>query len=98
MLTQDRCKFALTPTRIDRKSTRLNSSHQIISYAVFCLKKQKVINNRDKVIANYRSVLIAVNYDATIIYVRQLERKVHKQLHYHYTLFHLIIEDRICGL
>src|SRR5207244_5275475 len=25
-------------TRIDRKSTRLNSSHQIISYAVFCLK------------------------------------------------------------
>src|SRR5258708_15632429 len=25
--------------RIDRKSTRLNSSHQIISYAVFCLKK-----------------------------------------------------------
>src|SRR5438552_5600043 len=27
--------------RIDRKSTRLNSSHQIISYAVFCLKKKK---------------------------------------------------------
>src|SRR5258708_29486922 len=25
----------------DRKSTRLNSSHQIISYAVFCLKKKK---------------------------------------------------------
>src|SRR5258708_29350821 len=27
--------------RVDRKSTRLNSSHQIISYAVFCLKKKK---------------------------------------------------------
>src|SRR5207244_11696543 len=27
--------------RTDRKSTRLNSSHQIISYAVFCLKKKK---------------------------------------------------------
>src|SRR5258708_26753954 len=27
--------------RPDRKSTRLNSSHQIISYAVFCLKKKK---------------------------------------------------------
>src|SRR5258708_31192681 len=27
--------------RLDRKSTRLNSSHQIISYAVFCLKKKK---------------------------------------------------------
>src|SRR5438552_11466687 len=28
----------------DRKSTRLNSSHQIISYAVFCLKKKKTIH------------------------------------------------------
>ena len=28
----------------DRKSTRLNSSHQIISYAVFCLKKKNNIN------------------------------------------------------
>src|SRR5207253_11218161 len=28
-------------TRIDRKSTRLNSSHVAISYAVFCLKKKK---------------------------------------------------------
>src|SRR5258708_32427200 len=26
---------------LDRKSTRLNSSHQIISYAVFCLKKKR---------------------------------------------------------
>src|SRR5947208_10009772 len=30
----------------DRKSTRLNSSHQIISYAVFCLKKKKNKNTR----------------------------------------------------
>src|SRR5256885_5751509 len=29
--------------RIDRKSTRLNSSHLVISYAVFCLKKKKSI-------------------------------------------------------
>src|SRR2546422_10152348 len=29
------------PERIDRKSTRLNSSHGYISYAVFCLKKKK---------------------------------------------------------
>src|SRR5689334_24007591 len=28
----------------DRKSTRLNSSHSSISYAVFCLKKKKLIN------------------------------------------------------
>src|SRR5438552_4602818 len=31
----------MSPSRtLDRKSTRLNSSHQIISYAVFCLKKK----------------------------------------------------------
>src|SRR3989442_9897574 len=29
------------PTALDRKSTRLNSSHVRISYAVFCLKKKK---------------------------------------------------------
>src|SRR5207253_10553561 len=29
---------------LDRKSTRLNSSHVAISYAVFCLKKKKTIN------------------------------------------------------
>src|SRR2546426_12433498 len=29
------------PARRDRKSTRLNSSHLVISYAVFCLKKKK---------------------------------------------------------
>src|SRR3989440_2035188 len=31
---------------IDRKSTRLNSSHDQISYAVFCLKKKKKNNHR----------------------------------------------------
>src|SRR5947199_2077983 len=30
---------------LDRKSTRLNSSHLGISYAVFCLKKKKIIEN-----------------------------------------------------
>src|SRR5258708_26205828 len=30
---------------VDRKSTRLNSSHQIISYAVFCLKKKMTHNH-----------------------------------------------------
>src|SRR5437867_7969097 len=29
---------------VDRKSTRLNSSHRTISYAVFCLKKKKIAN------------------------------------------------------
>src|SRR5438034_3675177 len=31
----------------DRKSTRLNSSHTVISYAVFCLKKKKTVTNND---------------------------------------------------
>src|SRR5690349_23957132 len=35
------------PSRRDRKSTRLNSSHVEISYAVFCLKKKKQ-NNQQK--------------------------------------------------
>src|SRR5258708_40303938 len=33
--------FGMAPVDLDGKSTRLNSSHQIISYAVFCLKKKK---------------------------------------------------------
>src|SRR5690606_41947369 len=34
------------PQRIDRKSTRLNSSHVKISYAVFCLKTKKAVQNQ----------------------------------------------------
>src|SRR5258708_36462820 len=34
-------KSSLKRCLLDRKSTRLNSSHQIISYAVFCLEKKK---------------------------------------------------------
>src|SRR5947209_9479635 len=34
------------PMERDRKSTRLNSSHANISYAVFCLKKKKKIRNK----------------------------------------------------
>src|SRR5438552_12519971 len=36
-----RLRHCAGTTERDRKSTRLNSSHQIISYAVFCLKKKK---------------------------------------------------------
>src|SRR5258708_30827050 len=36
----------------DRKSTRLNSSHQIISYAVFCLKKKKQKIHRDLLLSS----------------------------------------------
>src|SRR5258708_14784560 len=40
-LPRQRVGRVLPLPRTDRKSTRLNSSHQIISYAVFCLKKKK---------------------------------------------------------
>src|SRR5256885_3574205 len=40
-----RCLFQLQAGQ-DRKSTRLNSSHLVISYAVFCLKKKKTQTNR----------------------------------------------------
>src|SRR5258708_14438495 len=48
------------PGRRDRKSTRLNSSHQIISYAVFCLKKKKnknlvcIFNNLTHLISQHQ--------------------------------------------
>src|SRR5438034_6432611 len=47
-----RSRIALPHTRDrfecgDRKSTRLNSSHTVISYAVFCLKKKKLSNKSD---------------------------------------------------
>src|SRR5688572_31446212 len=38
----------------DRKSTRLNSSHSQISYAVFCLKKKKKQQNIDTLVRNTR--------------------------------------------
>ena len=39
---------------LDRKSTRLNSSHLVISYAVFCLKKKKV--QADAVIRSWQAL------------------------------------------
>src|SRR5258708_28970794 len=48
----------------DRKSTRLNSSHQIISYAVFCLKKKKIEGER--IVLLYQSaagILLTHNLD-----------------------------------
>src|SRR3712207_7812074 len=41
MLGAGRCELVVAHWMIDRKSTRLNSSHANISYAVFCLKKKK---------------------------------------------------------
>src|SRR5258708_26975783 len=48
--TWARLVSAVMKSLIDRKSTRLNSSHQIISYAVFCLKKKTVPAQAPKLI------------------------------------------------
>src|SRR2546426_3007990 len=40
-ITWESLKDVVTSIQGDRKSTRLNSSHLVISYAVFCLKKKK---------------------------------------------------------
>src|SRR5688500_19623658 len=45
----------------DRKSTRLNSSHLVISYAVFCLKKKRLIHDECECVLNQGSVDINLN-------------------------------------
>src|SRR5256885_13186988 len=51
-----------TPSTPDRKSTRLNSSHLVISYAVFCLKKKKTVKQHP---SHRESELLAQNQSAT---------------------------------
>src|SRR3712207_8376194 len=51
----------------DRKSTRLNSSHANISYAVFCLKKKKIINRLHFLAISQISVFFAL-LDVTLFY------------------------------
>src|SRR2546427_4928944 len=47
--------FVGSPVTADRKSTRLNSSHSQISYAVFCLKKKKKQNRRKNITYKYEN-------------------------------------------
>src|SRR5947208_8952108 len=56
-----------TPAK-DRKSTRLNSSHQIISYAVFCLKKKKILVNECQVHIYDQAIPIGVKTSHTLKY------------------------------
>src|SRR3989442_8636623 len=49
----------------DRKSTRLNSSHVRISYAVFCLKKKKTNSTRNPFSQAYRTSLVFLSYART---------------------------------
>src|SRR5437868_8899876 len=53
----DGCASTSTSGATDRKSTRLNSSHVSISYAVFCLKKKKITNTRKNTIHIYNVII-----------------------------------------
>src|SRR2546430_12884483 len=54
----DPCSFHFHSPWIDRKSTRLNSSHSQISYAVFCLKKKKA----------YIDLILSLNLDNVLLF------------------------------
>src|SRR6266704_2519536 len=62
--------------RRDRKSTRLNSSHVSISYAVFCLKKQKnktniithIKINKKQIISRLRILLLLITFHCSFIF------------------------------
>src|SRR5437588_9249955 len=56
----------------DRKSTRLNSSHTVISYAVFCLKKKKKKKKKKR----KKTKIIRTNKTES-------KRRIHKQRHTH---------------
>src|SRR5260221_4071467 len=46
-------KRDISSAKVDRKSTRLNSSHTVISYAVFCLKKKKCTHHITPQLSTY---------------------------------------------
>src|SRR2546426_6640699 len=48
----------LFASKRDRKSTRLNSSHLVISYAVFCLKKKKKKKQKNSSTVNYIELIV----------------------------------------
>src|SRR5205807_9703516 len=52
-------------SRLDRKSTRLNSSHLVISYAVFCLKKKKKNKSSSYIGKTHKSTCVTYHYLCT---------------------------------
>src|SRR5256886_6744328 len=59
---------------VDRKSTRLNSSHSQISYAVFCLKIKTIVRHLDNALEH------AVAYALRCIPARQIRASHHRRL------------------
>src|SRR2546422_3482392 len=68
---------------LDRKSTRLNSSHGYISYAVFCLKKKKPLARARRVLSRGRSVeghMAEIQAQSNLVCIRLLEKQIHPDI------------------
>src|SRR2546429_3671351 len=86
---------AMTDSRVrarDRKSTRLNSSHGYISYAVFCLKKKKIkidtLAFNDKSIATFDS--------STIVTLSAYDHRISLNFRHFYDL-QPALDDQACA-
>src|SRR2546429_3710844 len=66
-LVQHLVRDDLSASALDRKSTRLNSSHGYISYAVFCLKKKK--NKRRHAKLYWSLKTICCKFDSILHYI-----------------------------
>src|SRR3989475_9438439 len=68
---------------IDRKSTRLNSSHSQISYAVFCLKKKKQRIEKEEIRREHDRTTVTVKYRMASVAEKKKtgEMKAHSGLH-----------------
>src|SRR5438105_10169658 len=62
-------RISQSSARTDRKSTRLNSSHEWISYAVFCLKKKKKKKKKKKQIKKQDKKIRKIKLEHNINYV-----------------------------
>src|SRR2546430_3182053 len=56
-----------SPCDRDRKSTRLNSSHSQISYAVFCLKKKNIVVARSAVCTPTATLIAAAVFERSMV-------------------------------
>src|SRR2546430_12217185 len=72
----------------DRKSTRLNSSHSQISYAVFCLNKKKAILKQKGTIT---VLLITEQFDNLLMIVRKNRTNTHNSFKHHATRYFLAL-------
>src|SRR5262245_64228761 len=79
----------------DRKSTRLNSSHLGISYAVFCLKKKKLARENVQIHAVRRIVpgWRGLRHSLILLGDTQLDRRTHPDSRDAHTLVHVLAID-----